>query len=365
MDGQIPRQNWQDIGSQFKNAGKNLKLPRYLLFIPILILVALIAFSGFYFLGSNEEAIVTRFGKHVRTEKNAGLNFKIPLIEECIKVDVAGIRRMEFGYSSSKAISSEAALLESRMLTSDENLVIADWAVLYKINDSYKYLFSVDDQVGSLRTITEAAYRRVVAAHPLDDILTDKKESIQFEVRDLLQNICDKYDFGIMITAVQLQDAMPPDQVKAAFLEVASAKEDKNAKINDAKTYENQKLPVARGQSQQILNQAEAYKQERINDATGAVARFSAIQKEYILNPQVTRTRLWLEAIRSFLPGVQEIYIMSDKGDVLKFLPLTGLSGTTDSTAAAKVTVTPAPTPTPTSAPKSTPSPTPAATVKK
>lgn len=364
MDGQVPRPDWQNLGSQFRKTGRKLKLPRFLLIIPILLIAAVIAFSGFYFLGSNEEAVILLFGKHVRTEKNAGLNFKLPLVEESIKVDIAGIRRMEFGYRSNNTISNEAALAESRMLTSDENLVIADWAMLYKINDSYKYLFNVDDQTGTLRTVTEAAYRRVVAAHPLDDILTDKKESIQFEVRELLQSICDKYDFGITITAVQLQDAMPPDQVKAAFLEVASAKEDKNAKINEAKTYENQKLPVARGQSQQIVNQAEAYKQERINDATGAVARFSAIQKEYILNKQVTRTRMWLEAIRSFLPGVQDVYIMSDKGDVLKFLPLNGLDGSASSASGSKAAV-PTPILTPSPTPKPTPSPTPAATVKK
>jgi len=360
MNGQSPQQDWRTFRSQFQFSGRKLKLPRFLRYVPLVILAIIIGISGFYFLGSNEEAVITRFGQHVRYEKNSGSNFNMPLVEVGTTVDIAGIRRMEFGYRSAGAAPDTAMLQESRMLTADENLVIADWAVLYKISDSYKYLFNVDDQIGTLRTVTEAAYRRVVAAHPLDDILTDKKESIQFEVRELLQSICDKYDFGILVTAVQLQDAMPPDQVKAAFLEVASAKEDKNAKINEAKTYENQKLPVARGQAQQILNQAEGYKQEPINDATGAVSRFSAIQKEYALNPQVTRTRMWLEAIRSFLPGVQEVYIMSDKGEVLKFLPMTG---TTTTTKGGTAVITPSPTPAPT--PRPTLAPTPAATVKK
>lgn len=332
MEGQEYKQPWQKFTTSFRGGGKASRLPRLILPAVVVVLLAVFALSGLYFLGSNEEAVITRFSKHVRTEKDAGLKFKIPLLEVSSKVDIEGIRRMEFGYRSNNTISAEAALLESRMLTADENLVIADWTILYKVNDSYKYLFNVDDQVNTLRTITEAAYRRVVAAHPLDDILTDKKESIQFEIRESLQNICNKYDFGISVTAVQLQDAMPPDPVKAAFLEVASAKEDKTAKINQAKTYENGKLPVARGESQQILNQAEGYKQERINDATGAVARFSAIQKEYAINPDVTRTRLYLEAIRDILPGVKEIYIMGDKGDVLKFLPL----DSTALTAAAK-----------------------------
>lgn len=353
MDNQgqdFARPDWRTLfgGSGGKNTRR---LQRLILLGIVAVLLIIFISSGFYFLGSNEEAVITRFGKMIRTEKEAGLKFKIPLLESASKVDIEVIRRMEFGYRSDNSSTEEQDLLEARMLTSDENLVIADWAVMYKVNDSYRYLFSVDDQTGTLRTITEAAYRRVVAAHPLDDILTDKKESIQFEVKESLQSICNKYDFGITITAVQLQDAMPPDPVKPAFLEVASAKEDKTAKINEAKTYENEKLPVARGESQQILNQAEGYKQERINDATGAVARFIAIQKEYAMNPTVTRTRLYLEAIRSILPGVKEIYIMSDKGEILKFLPMDGAVPTVAPTAAPVVKPTAAPTAAPTATP--------------
>jgi len=339
MDGPRQDPDWSTLQNLFKGKGKNGRLGRLIALLAGVVLVLVIAFSGFYFLGSNEEAVITLFGKHVRTEKEAGLKFKVPLLEQCTKVDIELIRRMEFGYRSESQTSGQAVLEEARMLTSDENLVVADWAIMYKVIDSYKYLFSVDDQDGTLRTITEAAYRRVVAAHPLDDILTDKKETIQFEIKDSLQSICNKYDFGVMITAVQLQDAMPPDEVKDAFLEVASAKEDKTAKINEAIKYLNEKLPVARGEAQQIENAAEGYKQERINDATGAVARFISIQKEYAINPNVTGTRLYLEAIRAILPDLQEIYILNDTGDVVKFLPLSGLTGT--------ATPTPAATPTP------------------
>lgn len=308
------------------NTGKSGKI---IFGVVISIIVIILIATNVYFLKSNEEAVITLFGKHVRTEKEAGLKFKIPFIEKKILVDVAGIRRMEFGYRST---GNEDVLIEARMLTADENLVIADWTIMYKVTDSYKYLFNVDEQESSLRTITEASYRRVVASHSLDDILTDKKETIQFEIRESLQKICDKYDFGISITAIQLQDAMPPDPVKAAFLEVASAKEDKNAKINEAKKYENEKLPVARGEAQQLLNLAEGYKQQRINEAKGDAARFLSIQKEYATNPGVTKTRLYLEAIKTILPQVKEVYIMNDSGEVLKFLPL----DTTPSAAAAK-----------------------------
>ena len=325
-----------DFFNAFKGKGDIPKIPvKAIVGILVAVVVAIILISNIYFLKSNEEAVITLFGKHVRTEKEAGIKFKIPLIESKILVDVAGIRRMEFGYRSAGAKAAEDVLIEARMLTSDENLVIADWAIMYKINDSYKYLFNVDQQDSSLRTITEAAYRRVVASHTLDDILTDKKETIQFEIRESLQSICDKYNFGITITAIQLQDAMPPDQVKPSFLEVASAKEDKNAKINEAKKYENEKLPVARGESQQLLNLAEGYKQQRINEAQGDAARFLSIQKEYAANPAVTKTRLYLEAIKTILPQVKEVYIMNDSGEVLKFLPLSEPATATTAPAAA------------------------------
>ena len=314
-----------DFVNAFKAKGLDKKWPmKRIAGIVIAIIVVIILASNVYFLKSNEEAVITLFGKHVRTEKAAGIKFKLPFVENKILVDIEGIRRMEFGYRSTSSQTNEDVLIEARMLTSDENLVIADWAMMYKVNDSYKYLFSVDEQESTLRTITESAYRRVVASHTLDDILTDKKETIQFEIRESLQGICDKYDFGITITAVQLQDAMPPDPVKASFLEVASAKEDKNAKINEATKYENEKLPVARGESQQLLNLAEGYKQQRINEAQGDVARFLSIQKEYAANPAVTKTRLYLEAIKLILPQVKEVYIMNDNGEVLKFLPLNG-----------------------------------------
>ncbi len=309
---------------------------RQVFWIAAAFVAVILILSNVYILKSNEEAVITLFGRYVRTEGTAGIKFKIPLAEKKTIVDTEGIRRMEFGYRTLNDQAYEEVTAEAQMLTADENLVIADWAVMYRISDSYKYLYNVDSQEATLRTITEATYRRVVAAHSLDDILTNKKESIQFEIIESLQAICDKYGFGITVTAVQLQDAMPPDEVKDAFLEVASAREDKNAKINEATKYENEKLPIARGEAEQILNLAEGYKQQRINEAEGDAARFLSIQKEYAADPSVTRTCLYLEMIRTVLPQVKEVYIMSDSGDVLKFLPIgdgSSLSGSTSSQA--------------------------------
>ncbi|NCU25159.1 FtsH protease activity modulator HflK [Candidatus Nomurabacteria bacterium] len=296
--------------------------PGSIVVIAVIAIIAILFGSNIYFLKSNEQAVITLFGKHVRTEREPGMKFKLPLVEKKELVDTEGIRRLEFGYRGNTDGSYSDVMAEAQMLTADENLVIADWAVMYKVVDSYKWLFNVDSPEKTIRTITEAAYRRVVASHSLDDILTNQKDSIQIEIRESLQGICDKYDFGIQITAVQLQDALPPDPVKDAFLEVASAREDKNAKINEATKYENEKLPIARGEAEQILNLAEGYKQQRINEAEGDTSRFLAIQKEYAANTEVTKTRLYLEMIKAVLPQVKEVYIMSDDGDVLKFLPI-------------------------------------------
>jgi len=296
--------------------------PGSIVVIAVIAIIAILFGSNIYFLKSNEQAVITLFGKHVRTEREPGMKIKLPLVEKKELVDTEGIRRLEFGYRGNADGSYSDVMVEAQMLTADENLVIADWAVMYKVVDSYKWLFNVDSPEQTIRTITEAAYRRVVASHSLDDILTNQKDSIQIEIRESLQGICDKYDFGIQITAVQLQDALPPDPVKDAFLEVASAREDKNAKINEATKYENEKLPIARGEAEQILNLAEGYKQQRRNEAEGDTSRFLAIQKEYAANTEVTKTRLYLEMIKAVLPQVKEVYIMSDDGDVLKFLPI-------------------------------------------
>jgi len=290
------------------------------------IIVCSVVFSGIYTLDSNEEAVITAFGKYVRTEQTPGLKFKIPFVEERYIVDVAQVNRMEFGIRDSYD-ETEESRAEAIMLTGDENLVIADWTIQYRISDSYDYLFSVNDPKQTLRAISEAAYRRVVAMHTLDDILTNQKDIMQNEILLDLQQICNKYELGVTITAVQLQDAMPPDQVKDAFLDVSSAMEEKNAKINEASQYENEKLPMARGEASQIINDAEGYKEERINTALGDVARYAAIQAEYENSPETMRIRMYLEMIREVFPNLGQIYIVDPNGNTLNFLPLDGSSG--------------------------------------
>lgn len=303
----------------FKGSFK--KVRSILLIALALILCATTAYSGAYVLESGKVAVITTFGRYAKTETESGLKLMLPFVQRRYIVDTSNVRRMEFGY---RGDTSTDIPEESTMLTGDECLVVADWTIQYNISDGYAWLFNVDDSENTLRIIAESSYRRVVASHSLDDILTDKKDEIQREVMDDLQEVCNYYGIGVKINAVQLQDAMPPEPVYAAFLDVTSAKEDKNAKINEAQKYANEKLPVARGEAESILREAEAYKQERINEAIGDTARYTAICKEYLNQPTVTRTRLYLEMINEVLPNLKNIYITDDNGDTLQFIPIGG-----------------------------------------
>jgi len=213
------------------------------------------------------------------------------------------------------------------MLTGEESRVIglfdADWVIQYRISNSYNYLFKVDDPESTLHSVTQAAYRRVVAAHPLDAILTDRKDDMQREILRDLQEIINKYEMGIEITAVQLQDASPPDEVRDAFLDVTRSLEDKIAKTNEAERYRNEELPRAEGRATAAVNEAEGYKERRVNEALGTVARYSAIETEYHNQPSIMRTRLYLEMIREVMPNIEKIYFLdSTSGNLLEILHL-------------------------------------------
>jgi membrane protease subunit HflK len=288
--------------------------------IIILILVAVLVVSSVYTVNAGTESVITRFDKLTHIESSPGLHWKIPFIDKRYSVNMEAVNRMEFGFRSEQP--NMVLVNEATMLTSDECLVVADWVVLFQIKNSYNYLFKVEDVEGTLRIISESSYRRVVASHILDDILTNQKDVIQNEVKDNIQAISDLYELGIVITACQLQDAQPPDAVNAAFLDVTSAREEKNSKINQAMKYENEKLPTARGQATQIINDAEGYRTQRINEALGSVARYNSIEAEYAAQPEIMKIRMYLEMIQAVLPGVNEVYFVDPNGSTMQFLPL-------------------------------------------
>ncbi len=299
---------------------------RFLFPLFVAIVVIVILSKGFYTVDSGEEAVVLRFGKHVETVATSGLKWKIPFIDRVYKVKVSEVKRLEFGFRTVKegaAAQYEDVHAESLMLTGDENLINVETIVQYRIVDIEKFLFQVTKGEEALRVAAESTIRRVVANHPMDAALTEDKLSIQQEIRDDLQAICDSYHLGISITAVQLQDVYPPVEVNDAFKDVASAREDRTSYINQAETYANEIIPQARGNAAEAINQAEAFKERRIAEATGDVALFNSILAEYKLGKGVTRTRLYLEMMEEILPGIK-VYIVDEQGNTVKWLPMQG-----------------------------------------
>lgn len=301
--------------------------------LPLLVLLLVVFMAaGFFTVDSGEEAVILRFGQHASTITESGLKWRIPLVDTVWKEKVSEVKRLEFGFrtvregSSSSTPDYREVPAESLMLTGDENLINVETIVQFRIIDIEKYFFMVDDPIATLRVAAEATIRRVIANHPLDAALTENKSGIQQEIRDDLQHLCNLYNLGVAITAVQLQDVYPPREVDAAFKDVASAREDRNAYINQAQAYANEVIPRARGNAAEMLNRAEAYRQRRIAEAQGDVAMFNAILGEYRQGREVTRVRLYLETLEKILPGVEKI-IVDEQGNSVKLLPLKGLEG--------------------------------------
>jgi membrane protease subunit HflK len=217
---------------------------------------------------------------------------------------------------------------EASMLTGDENIVEADLIVQYNIKDAAKYLFNVSNVENAVKMASEAVLREVIGRRKIDEALTTGKNVIQTEIQDELQLLMDKYESGVYIINVQLQDVDPPEAVAGAFKDVASAKEDKNRLINEAQSYKNNVIPKANGDARKMVLEAEAYAQARIERAKGDAERFKAMLLEYRKAKNVTKKRLYIEAMEDVLPGIQKYIIKTDKGsNVLNVLPFDKLPG--------------------------------------
>ncbi len=285
----------------------------------VILLVLVIAFfSGVYTINTGQEAVIQRFGAYVNTVSSPGINFKIPFIDTVTVVDVNMIHRLEFGFKTDYYDQYNPVYddnVNSRMLTSDENIAVVETIVQYQIKDSYDYLFNVDDITGTLQVVGESTIRRVIGSHTLDEALTENKSAIQQEIFEDLQEVCDKYNSGLRIVGVQLQDVNPPTEVDEAFRDVAGAKEDKVAYINEANAYQNEILPAARGEAAQVIGVAESYANNRVETAKAEVAAYLELYGAYEGGQETTRTRMYLETISQVLSGV-DIFIMEDESSV-------------------------------------------------
>ena len=285
-------------------------------------------FTGVYTVGPDEVGVVQRFGKYDRTVQS-GLNYHMPFPIETVKTPkVTEVKRIEVGFRTVGKNQYRTVERESLMLTGDENIVDAELIVQYKIKDPLNYLFNFIGPELTMREASEASLRTVVGRHNIDEALTSGKLMIQEETKELLQSILDKYETGVQVVAVQLQDVSPPKQVIDAFKDVASAKEDKNRMINEAEGYRNDIIPKARGEAQAMIREAEGFRESRIARAEGDVAKFKAILKEYSKAKDVTRERLYLEAMEEILPGLEKYIVPNgEDGNLLNLLNLGGTKG--------------------------------------
>ncbi|HIB79602.1 MAG: FtsH protease activity modulator HflK [Candidatus Neomarinimicrobiota bacterium] len=292
--------------------------------LPILgIALVLWLLTGIYVVGPDEVGVVQTFGKYSRASQS-GLNYHFPYPIETVKTPkVTEVKRIEIGFRSVGKNQYQTVERESLMLTGDENIVDAEMIVQYKIKDPEAYLFNFIKPELTVREASEASLRTVVGRHNIDEALTSGKFMIQEETKELVQSILDKYKTGILVVAVQLQDVSPPQQVIAAFKDVASAKEDKNKMVNQAEGYRNDIIPKARGEAQSMIREAEGYKKARIARAEGDVAKFSAVLKEYRKAKGVTETRMYLETMEEILPKIEKIIIPDAKsGNLINLLNL-------------------------------------------
>ena len=295
-------------------------------------------FSGFYQVEPSELAARKLFGKFYPPLQSAGLHWHWPSpIGETITETVEETRRLELGFRTTAQGNQLTDVSdEALMITGDLNIVDVQMIVQYRINDLEQFLFKVDDPGDPSRGIgqgspdgmtlldaTEAALRQVVGKSSIDDILTINKDKVQLDTLHLLRSILDNYSAGIEVLEVRLQNVRPPDDVRDAFDDVVRARVDKEARINEALAYQQDRLPRARGDAEKIINAAEAFKQERILKAKGESARFLSVLAEYTKSKEVTRTRLYLEKMESVLPIVRKYIIEPESGgSLLQFLPL-------------------------------------------
>ena len=208
------------------------------------------------------------------------------------------------------------------MLTKDENIIDIKFAVQYRVKDAKNYLFSVLNPDLTLRQATESAVRDVIGKSNMDYVLTEGRADIASRARDLIQIITDRYNTGLDVTTVNMQDAQPPDQVQGSFADVVKAREDKQRLINESEAYSNDIIPRARGASARIVAEAEAYREQVIVRADGEASRFNQVLAEYEKAPEVTRKRLYIDSMETVLSRSSKVMIDVDSGNSLLYLPL-------------------------------------------
>jgi membrane protease subunit HflK len=281
--------------------------------------------TGFYIVDEGNHGVETRFGKYSATTQ-AGLNWHLPSpIEQVNLVNVKQQRFIEVGYRSNGSgdlVNGGSVPKEALMLTKDENYVDVRLAVQYQVKDAKAFIFNVANPAATLKHVTESAQRGVIGGSTMDFVLTEGRSEIVAQIKTEIQSVMDNYSSGIQVTSVNLQDAQPPEQVQNAFADAIKAREDEQRLINEAQAYANDVIPKARGAAARKTQEAEGYKEQVIAQAQGETSRFSQLLTEYTKAPDVTRKRLYIDAMESVLSSTNNVIIDVKNGNNMMYLPL-------------------------------------------
>lgn len=285
-------------------------------------------FSSFYTVGETESVVITTFGKATLVDEK-GLHFKIPFIQKAKKVDTT-VQGIQIGYGEDDDGNTYSVEHESIMITSDFNFIDCDFYISYQVTDPIKYLYQSDEPDLILKNVAMSSIRSTISAYNVDTAITTGKAEIQSNVKTMIISELEKEDIGITLVDASIQDVEPPtDNVIEAFTAVETAKQGKESAINEANAYRNEQIPAAEAKADKIIQDAEAEKTARINEATGQAARFNEEYNEYVKYPLITKQRMFLEAMEEVLPQLK-VVIEQGNGDVVKYYPLTDLDNAAD-----------------------------------
>lgn len=286
------------------------------------IVIAILVSQSTYTIREQEQAVLVTFGKPEAVTE-AGLHFKIPFIQQVRKVNTT-IQGFSIGYSTDTNMSEED---ESLMITSDYNFVNVDFFVEYRVSDPVKALYASEEPVEILKKISQSCIRNVIGSYSVDSVLTTGKNEIQAQIKEMIIQKLEERDIGIQLVNITIQDAEPPTEaVMQAFKAVETAKQESETAVNNANKYRNEQIPAAQAEADRILQEAEADKTERINEATAQVARFDAMYAEYVKYPELTQERMFYEAMEEVLPELTVI-IESGNGETQTVVPVAPLFG--------------------------------------
>lgn len=312
-------------GGNGAGGGGGARLPnKGLMGLVLVVLVGAWIFSGFYVVDQGEAGVVLQFGAYKET-KPAGLRWHVPAPIETVEiVNVQKVNTVEVGYRSNpRTRQSTLVPREALMLTKDENIIDIQFAVQFDIKDPRKLLFFVSEPAEQVvRGATESVVRETVGGNSMDFAITEGRAEIAQQTKELLQQVLDRYETGINIRAVEMQNAQPPAEVKAAFDDAVKAREDEERLKNEAEAYANDVIPRARGRAARIVQEAEAYKASVIARAEGEASRFQQVLDEYLKAEDITRDRLYLETMEQVLANSSKIMIDQEGGNNVIYLPL-------------------------------------------